>query len=165
MEAWCLRPVLPADEAAVAAVIRSVMPAFGADGSGSGIHDPEVAPTAAAHARLGDAHFVLEHQGRAVGRAGMAPWRGGEARVCTFRKMHALPEARGQGWGERLVRIRLLHARGWGFRHCLLETLAGMTAAMALYRRVGFRPLAAPLGAAGHRGRDNWFIQDLGVNP
>ena len=37
-----LRPIQPQDDAAVASIIRTVMPEFGADGPGFAIHDPEV---------------------------------------------------------------------------------------------------------------------------
>ena len=45
---WTIRPVRPGDDAAVAAIIRTVMPEFGADGPGFAIHDPEVSAMSAA---------------------------------------------------------------------------------------------------------------------
>ena len=37
-----IRGIEPRDDAAIATIIRSVMPEFGADGEGFAIHDPEV---------------------------------------------------------------------------------------------------------------------------
>ena len=37
-----IRPIAPTDDAAMAAIIRAVMPEFGASGDGFAINDPEV---------------------------------------------------------------------------------------------------------------------------
>ena len=42
MSDYLIRPIAPGDDAAVASVIRTVMPEFGAVGSGFAISDPEV---------------------------------------------------------------------------------------------------------------------------
>lgn len=36
-----------------------------------------------------------------------------------------------------------------------------MDAAQKLYRRAGFKPLPAPLGATGHHGCDRYFLLEL----
>ena len=41
-ETFLIRPIEPRDDAAMAAIIRAVMPEFGADGPGFAIHDAEV---------------------------------------------------------------------------------------------------------------------------
>src|SRR5664279_1675906 len=95
------RPMHPDDDSAVAGLIRSVMPEFGADGPGFAIHDPEVEHMCAAYSVTGAAYFVVEDPGgRVVGGAGIAALAGGEAGVCELRKMYFLPAARGQGMGE-----------------------------------------------------------------
>ena len=94
------RPIRPEDDAAMAAVIRAVMPEFGADGPGFAIHDPEVDHMSAAYAGPGAAYFVVvDATGQVVGGAGVAPLEGGEPGVCELRKMYFLPAARGQGRG------------------------------------------------------------------
>ena len=60
---FLIRPIEPRDEAAVAAIIRAVMPEFGADGPGFAIHDPEVDGMHAAYAQPRSAYFVLERDG------------------------------------------------------------------------------------------------------
>ncbi len=158
-----LRPIRPEDDAAVAAIIRAVMPEFGADGPGFAIHDAEVDAMSAAYAVPGAAYFVVEDAaGRVVGGAGVAPLAGGEPGVCELRKMYFLPEARGRGMGEALLRHCLAVAKDLGHRTCYLETLTGMDQAMKLYRKLGFQPLCAPLGRTGHGGCDRWFARELG---
>ena len=68
---FLIRPIEPRDDADIAAVIRQVMPEFGADGPGFAIHDAEVMAMSAAYARPRTAYFVVEMNGRAVGGGGM----------------------------------------------------------------------------------------------
>lgn len=156
------RPIRPDDDAAVAAIIRRVMPEFGADGPGFALHDAEVDHMCAAYSAPGAAYFVVEDEaGRLVGGGGVAALEGGEPGVCELRKMYFLPEARGKGMGEALLRHCLRVAQDLGYRTCYLETLTGMDQALKLYAKLGFRPLCAPLGRTGHGGCDHWFARDL----
>ena len=160
-ETFLIRPIEPRDDAAVAAVIRAVMPEFGADGPGFAIHDPEVDHMSSAYAQPRSSYFVVEASERVIGGAGVAPLEGGEADVCELRKMYFLPEARGIGAGAAMMQRCLAAARAHGFRRCYLETLTGMDAAQALYAKSGFTPLCAPMGGTGHFSCDRFFIREL----
>ena len=156
------RPIRPEDDAVIAAIIRTVMPEFGADGPGFAIHDPEVDHMSSAYSIPGATYFVVvDETDRVVGGAGIAPLEGGEPGVCELRKMYFLPAARGQGMGEALLRHCLVEALALGFQTCYLETLSGMDQAIKLYGKLGFRPLCAPLGRTGHGGCDHWFAREL----
>lgn len=156
------RPIRPEDDAVVAAILRQVMPEFGADGPGFARHDPEVDRMCAAYAVAGAAYFVVvEEGGRVLGGGGIATLDDGEPGVCELRKMYFLPEARGKGMGETLLGHCLATARDLGYQICYLETLTGMDGAIHLYTKLGFRPLCAPLGRTGHCGCDRWFAMDL----
>ncbi len=54
-----IRPIRPADDAAVAAIIRTVMASFGASGSGFASQDPEVDAMSASYAAPRSVYFVL----------------------------------------------------------------------------------------------------------
>ena len=156
------RPIRPQDNAAVASIIRTVMPEFGADGPGFAIHDPEVDHMAEAYAMPGAAFFVVvDAADRVVGGGGFARLEGADEGTCELRKMYFLQEARGTGTGERLLRHLLAAARDAGYRTMYLETLTGMDAAMKLYAKLGFKPLCAPMGATGHTSCDRWYALDL----
>ncbi len=161
MSTFEIRPIRAGDDAAMADVIRTVMPEFGATGSGFAISDPEVDWMSRAYAAPRHAYFVVERDGRVLGGAGVAPLAGGDAGVCELRKMYFLPEARGSGAGAAMMARCLDAARGFGFRQCYLETLTGMDAAMRLYERSGFRRIDAPLGATGHGGCNRFYLLDL----
>ena len=156
-----LRPIEPRDDPAVAAIIRAVMPEFGAGGKGFAIHDAEVDAMCATYANPRSAYFVIEIGGKVVGGGGVAPLENGEPDVCELRKMYFLPEARGLGAGNAMIMRCLEAAQAFDFKRCYIETLTGMDAAQALYRKHGFTPLCAPMGNTGHHGCDRWFIRDL----
>jgi putative acetyltransferase len=157
---FTIRPIEARDDAAVAAIIRAVMPEFGADGPGFAIHDAEVGAMHAAYANAGRAYFVVELDGKVCGGGGVAPLDG-EPAVCELRKMYFLPELRGRGAGDALMRRCLDAASALGYRRCYLETLTGMDAAQRLYEKHGFKPVCAAMGKTGHFSCDKFFVRDL----
>ncbi|MGH8062492.1 MAG: GNAT family N-acetyltransferase [Pseudoxanthomonas sp.] len=159
--AYTLRPIEPRDDVAVAAIIRTVMPEFGATGCGFAINDPEVDWMSQAYAEPRSAYFVVEREGAVIGGGGIAPLEGGDGATCELRKMYFLPEVRGIGAGAAMMARCLQVARDAGFNRCYLETLGGMDAAMRLYERTGFHRLDAPLGATGHGGCNTFYLLDL----
>jgi len=161
MPNFLIRPIEPRDNPAIAAIIRTVMPEFGADGPGFAIHDPEVNDMYAAYTRPRSAYFVVERDGVVAGGGGVAPLEGGETDICELRKMYFLPEARGIGAGNAMMQRCLETAREFGFKRCYIETLTGMDTAQALYLKHGFTALCEPLGGTGHFGCDRFFIRAL----
>ena len=158
---FILRPIAPNDEAAIAAIIRVVMPDFGAAGPGFAIHDAEVGAMSVAYTGRRAIYFVVERDGHVVGGGGIGPLAGAEDDVCELRKMYFLPSARGIGAGSALLSRCIDEARARGYRRVYLETLTGMTAAQRLYERFGFARLERPMGTTGHFGCDRWYGQDL----
>jgi len=156
-----IRPITAADDAAVAAIIRAVMPEFGAGGPGFAIHDPEVATMSAAYAHPRHAYFVLLRDGVVAGGAGIAPLEGADPELCELRKMYFLPEVRGLGAGFAMMIRCLDSARALGFARCYLETLCGMDAAQRLYERAGFAQIPAAIGNTGHFGCDRFYLREL----
>jgi putative acetyltransferase len=164
--AFAIRPIEARDDAAIAAIVRTVMPEFGAVGCGFAIADPEVDWMHRAYAEPRSAYFVVERinangQRTVEGGGGIAPLVGGDAGVCELRKMYFLPSARGLGAGAALMTQCLAAARGFGFTQCYLETLTGMDAAMRLYERSGFNRIDHAMGATGHGGCNTFYLLDL----
>ncbi len=161
MTRFVVRPIEARDDAAMAGIIRAVMPEFGAVGDGFAINDPEVDFMYRAYAIPRAAYFVVEHDDEVRGGGGVAPLIGGNVDTCELRKMYFLPELRGLGAGQRVMDLSLEAARTFGFRRCYLETLGGMDAAMRLYERNGFTRIPEPLGATGHGGCNTFYLRDL----
>lgn len=162
-----IRRIKPADDQAVAAVIREVMPSFGAVGPGFAINDPEVDHMSRAYGRPGAIFFVVtagsDPAAQVVGGGGVAPLDGAAepTRLCELRKMYFLPAARGHGVGARLLGLCLRAAGELGYKECYLETLSSMHQAIRLYERFGFAPLPAPLGATGHHGCNRFYVRSV----
>lgn len=89
--------------------------------------------------RGGEVLFALAG-GEPVGTCALV--RHGE--VAELAKMAVAEARRGAGIGRRLVEAAIERAREAGFRGLFLLTSPRLEAAVALYRAVGFRPLAAP---------------------
>ena len=159
--AFAIRPIESRDDAKIAAIIRKVMPEFGADGPGFAIHDTEVDTMSVAYARPRCAYFVIEVDDEVLGGAGIAPLDGGGAEVCELRKMYFLPALRGLGAGRAVIDRCLAAARAGGFRRCYLETLTGMDAAQRLYLANGFAPIDRAMGNTGHHGCNRFYLRDL----
>jgi putative acetyltransferase len=156
-----IRAIEPRDDAAVASIIRTVMPEFGASGQGFAIHDPEVDAMSRAYAPPRAGYFVVELDGRVQGGAGFAQLLGGEATTCELKKMYFLPALRGRGVGRAALERVLAAAKLAGYRRCYLETFHTMHAARRLYEAAGFEKLCGPEGATGHFGCDAWYAKDL----
>ncbi|MEO6594411.1 MAG: GNAT family N-acetyltransferase [Planctomycetota bacterium] len=162
---WILRPLRPADDKAVAAIIRAVMTEHGCSGPGFAIHDPEVDCMSANYRGSDARYYVVEHDGRVLGGAGFARLQGtSEAEAtCELRKMYFQPPARGLGLGHALLELLQGEMIAANYRRCYLETTTWMQAAQHLYQAHGFRELAGPEGRTGHHGCDKFFARSLGA--
>ncbi|QOI96671.1 MAG: GNAT family N-acetyltransferase [Flammeovirgaceae bacterium] len=152
-----IRPIRKEDNAQVAAIIRTVMPEFGASGKGFAIHDKEVDDMYGAYNRPRCAYFVCEENGKILGGGGVAPLEQGDEDTCELKKMYFLPEGRGKGLGQRVLDKCLEAATAIGFKYCYLETFNTMKQAMKLYERNGFEKIPGPCGNTGHFACDTFY--------
>jgi putative acetyltransferase len=156
-----IRLIRAADNPAVAAIIRTVMPEFGASGKGFAIHDKEVDDMFSAYTRPRCAYFVCEENGKIVGGGGVAPLEQGDEDTCELKKMYFLPEGRGKGLGHRVLNECLKAAKDFGFLYCYLETFNTMKQAMKLYEKNGFEKIPGPCGNTGHFACDTFYRKQL----
>jgi putative acetyltransferase len=156
-----IRPIQPSDNDAIAAIIRTVMPEFGAGRKGTAINDAEVDSIYEAYTQPRSAYFVCEIDGKVVGGGGVAPLQDSNENICELRKMYFLPEGRGKGLGRKILDRCVQAATDIGFDVCYLETFSTMNEAMALYEKRGFKKIPASLGNTGHFACDQFYTINL----
>ncbi|MBK4726331.1 GNAT family N-acetyltransferase [Erwinia sp. MYb375] len=146
-----VRPIVPADNPHIAAVIRAVSAEFGLTADkGYTVSDPNLDHLYEVYSEENCAFWVVEVEGKVVGGGGIAPLASSDADVCELQKMYFMPSVRGLGLARRLAIQAMDYARQQGFKRCYLETTASLTRAIRLYEHLGFEHIDGPMGATGH---------------
>jgi len=91
--------------------------------------------------------------------AGCAALRRHDARSGEMKRLYVRDAHRGLGLGARLVGAIVDAARAAGYAELRLDTLASMTAAQALYGRLGF--VETPPYGDAHIGGTRFYALDL----
>ena len=94
----------------------------------------------------GGAFEVIEDQKlNLIGSVGLYPV---DETTCELRKMYFVPEARGLGLGNYILKRAIDRAKELGFKRMVLETSSRLEAANRLYAKFGFTPMASDRLAA-----------------
>ncbi|PQJ73988.1 GNAT family N-acetyltransferase [Polaribacter gangjinensis] len=158
---FIIREIQQKDNAALAKVVRNVILEMGAPTVGTAYEDKATDQLFETYQKERAIYFVLEHDQKVVGGAGIAQLDNFDGNVCELQKMYFLPEARGKGLGSKMITICLEKAKEFGFESCYLETLPYMKDAVKLYKKNGFQNLDKAMGNTCHYSCDVWMIKEL----
>jgi ribosomal protein S18 acetylase RimI-like enzyme len=128
----------PDDRATVDALFREYVASLAEDISFQNVDD-ELAGLPGKYARPGGVVLIARDGEQA---AGAVAYRMVEPGVCEMKRLYVRPAFRGSGLGRELANELIEDARARGYRTMLLDTLASMSSARALYRDLGFVPVA-----------------------
>lgn len=106
----------------------------------------------------GGIHMVLEDSGTVVGWCDVTPGVFEGLTHVGHLGMGLLPAYRGQGWGEKLLQETLSASFNGCFERVELEVFASNHAAIALYRRLGFKQEGLKINARKLDGQYDDFL-------
>ncbi len=158
---FIIREIKSEDNPKIAQAIRDILIEFGVPKVGTAYADTILDTLFEAYEVEKAIYYVIEKDGEIYGGAGIKQLDNFDGNVCELQKMYFLPEARGIGFGSKMMEICLQKARDFGFEQCYLETLPYMGDARKLYRKVGFKDLEKPMGDTGHYSCNLWMLKDL----
>jgi len=128
----------PVDRAIVEALFREYVASLAEDISFQNVDD-ELSGLPGKYARPTGV-VLIARDGKEA--AGAVAYRMAEPGVCEMKRLYVRPAFRGRDIGRELANELIDDAREQGYRTMLLDTLVSMAAARALYRDLGFVPVA-----------------------
>ncbi len=161
MENYNIRKINKEDNQAVAQLIRAVFDEMDIPKVGTAYADPYLDSMFEEYNKSRAVYYVVEHNEKIVGCAGIAPLENEAETVCELQKMYFLPEVRGLGIGSEMMDLCMQSAISFGFESCYLETMPFMLDAQKLYRKSGFETIAEPMGSTGHVSCPVWMLKKL----
>jgi putative acetyltransferase len=157
-----IRRIQPADNAALALIIRTTLEEFGANHPGTVYYDDT---TDALYELFSSTprsvYFVAETDQKILGGGGIFPSPGLPADTCELVKMYLVPEARNIGLGRTIIQKAIDFAKSEDYQNIYLESMPELKQALKAYERFGFKYLDAPMGNTGHFGCDLHMLLPL----
>lgn len=146
VETITIRPITPADDAAIARIIRDNLKAHHLDIPGTAYFDPELDCLSGFYRAKPDsrAYFIAANQnGIVIGGVGIAEFEG-LPNCAELQKLYLCDGEKGKGYGKLLMQTAVEFARSAGYDWLYLETHTNLEAAIGLYEKMGFRRIEKP---------------------
>ncbi len=156
-----IRQIIPADNTALAAIIRTALEDFKANKPGTVYFDDSTDNLFDVFKTAGSIYFVAEAAGIILGGGGIYPTQNLPHGTCELVKLYLSNAARGKGLGKLLIQNCFEAAKKSGYTAMYLETMPELNIAVPLYEKSGFAYLHAPLGSSGHTGCNIWMLKNL----
>ncbi len=156
------RPIAPADNAAIAKVIRTVLEEHGMNKPGTVYTDPTTDALYELFQKENATYWIATEDEEIVGGCGIYPTKGLPKGCAELVKLYLLPKTRNRGIGKQLLEQCALDAKAMGYSQLYLESMPELSAAVGLYERVGYKKIDTPLGESGHFACNLWMLKSLG---
>jgi putative acetyltransferase len=157
-----IRNITPADNAALAAIIRATFDEFTTiPKTGTVYSDPETDRLYDLFQEPGSVYFIAEEDGVILGGCGLFPTKGLPEGCAELVKYYLSSASRGKGIGKALMEKTFEGASELGYRELYLESFPDFEKAVSIYEKAGFRYLDKPLGNSGHFACTVWMLKTL----
>ncbi len=154
------REITPADNAAVAALVRDNLKQFGLDIPGTVYFDEGLDRLSDFYRRDDAGYYVLEDETGTViggiGYAAFAPMKD----TAELQKLYLADAMKGSGLGYEMVAYIEQKMREAGFRQSYLETHDNLRAAIHIYEKSGYKEIERPK-EVGHSAMNRFFLKAL----
>ena len=161
MNSLNLHPITPADDAAIAAIIRSNLEQHDLALPGTVYFDPELEHLSQFYCAMSKrrGYFILKDAaGTVIGGVGYAEFDG-FADCAELQKLYLADCAKGRGTGRALMEFVMDAAHQAGYRSLYLETHTNLSVAVHLYETLGFRRIEKP-GCVRHSTMNQFFLME-----
>ncbi len=152
-----IRPITAADNDAIKSIILATLEEHGAVGKGYASGDDETQAMSNYYDGVTGQYWVMVDVDTqaVIGGGGYSRLKGTKENdaICELQKVYFLPQTRGKGIGQRLIKQCMAAAIASGYRTMYIETIPAMKRAAELYTRFGFEYLDTHWGATGHHNR------------
>lgn len=152
------RKIKESDNEAMAKIIRGVTKSFGLDKPGTVYTDASTDNLFALFSLKNAVYWVAEEEEKLVGGGGIYPTEGLPLGCVELVKLYLLEQTRGRGLGKKLMEKCIQSAKEMGFNQIYLESFPELKVAIAMYEKMGFKRLSAPLGNSGHFACNVWMV-------
>ena len=100
---FIIREILPKDNPEIAKVIRNVLVELNVPKVGTAYEDKATDEMFENYQKEKAVYFVVEHNNKVIGGAGIAQLDNFKGNTCELQKMYFLPLVRGKGIGTKLI--------------------------------------------------------------
>lgn len=158
---YTIRTIQPADNKALAQIIRAAFEEYDAPKTGTVYADNTTNNLYELFQKENTIMWVAEEDGIILGCCGVYPTEGLPSGCAEMVKLYLHKNARGKGIGKSLMQQSIESAKKMGYNALYIESLPQFSRAVHMYERVGFMRLLAPLGQSGHTSCNIWMYKQL----
>ena len=157
-----MRPITAADDAAVAALVRTNLKSFDLAIPGTAYYDPQLEHLREFYQEKPDQRLylaALDQDGRICGGVGLAEFPG-LPNCAEVQKLYLSDAQKGRGRGRVLMETIEACARLMGYKRLYLETHSRLQAAVALYEKLHYRRVDQPCPTE-HNAMDRFYLKEI----